>query len=336
MHRAYYHCASCGSGHVPYDADSGLGEGQLSSRLAAVVSLLAVETSFDQASQMVHELTGLRVDDNTIQRTAERAGKVLLDRNDRAIQQALEQRDPPPARVQPARLYISADGTTAPTVEGWREAKCGAVYWEDPVEGHQCQYAARIEGCEDFGQRVWHLACQCGLRQAAEVIVLGDGAAWIWGQAQLRLSRATQILDWYHASEHVWLCANEVYGDGTPQAREWAESKLDVLYERGGQALLDVLERSGRARAAPSKPLEGLIGYVTSNVARMDYPAYRAAGWAIGSGPVESACKRLVNGRLKGPGMKWTVSGADAILALRTAWFNGQWQEFWETLPLAA
>jgi hypothetical protein len=334
--RAYYHCAACGSGQTPYDADSGLGEGQLSSRLAAVVSLLAVQASFDQASQLVHELTGVRVDDNTIQRTAERAGQVLLDREDHAVQQALESREPPAPRVEPRRLYVSADGTTAPTMEGWREVKCGAVYWEDPVQGHQCQYVGRIEGCEDFGRRLWHLACECGLRQAAEVVVLGDGAPWIWNQAQLRLSRAVQILDWYHASEHVWLCANGLYGEGTADAKTWAESKLKVLYEHGGQAMLESLQRSGRARGTPPEPLEGLTGYVTSNVERMDYPAYRAAGLHIGSGPVESACKRLVNGRLKGPGMKWKVCGADAILALRITWFNGQWQEFWKTKPQAA
>ena len=336
VHRAYYHCAACGTGQIPYDLESGLGSGGLSNYLAAVVSLLAAHSSFDQAGQLVHELTGIRVDDNAIERTAQQVGEVVMAREDTAVTEAVEGRTPPAAEAQPARLYVSADGTTAPTLEGWREVKCGAIYWEHPTEGHQCQYLGRIEGCEDFGRRLWYEACRWGFRQAPEVIVLGDGAPWIWNQARVRLSRAKQILDWYHASEHVWACANALYGEGTTAAKEWAESMEGVLYEKGGRELLNRLRRSYRSRRDPPEDLEKLIGYVVENVDRMDYPSYRAAGLSIGSGPVESACKRLVNGRLKGPGMRWNRTGADAILALRITWFNGRWQELWDSKPLAA
>jgi len=336
VRRAYYHCPECRSGQIPYDRESGLGSGQLSNRLASAVSLLAAQTSFDEAGRMLHELLGVVVDDNTIAQTAERVGAGILTRNDAAVEEALERREPPAAEVQPQRLYVSTDGTTAPTLEGWREVKCGAVYWEDPVEGHQSRYAGRMENCEAFGRRLWHLACECGLRQAAEVVVIGDGAPWIWNQARLRFSRAKQILDWYHASEHVWSCANGLYGEGTKAAAKWANSMLTVLYEHGGRALLKRLRRSCHSRAEPPEALLELIGYVAANVERMDYPSYRAAGLSISSGPVESACKRLVGGRLKGPGMRWSVAGADAILALRITWLNGQWQRLWESKPLAA
>lgn len=336
IRRAYYHCSACGAGQLPYDRHSGLGPGQLSNRLAAAGSLLAAQSSFEEASRTLEQLVGVRVDDNTLQQAAERAGAAALAAQDRQLQQALAQRQPPAASVRPARLYVSADGTTAPTRAGWQEVKCGAVYWDDPVEGRRLRYTARLEGCEAFGPRLWHLACESGLREAGEVVVLGDGAPWIWRQASQRFGRAVQILDWYHASEHVWACAHGLYGEGSVGAGRWADRMLGVLYERGGAALLDRLRRSQQSRPRPAEALGALIGYVVANVERMDYPAYRARGLDIGSGPVESACKRLVGGRLKGPGMRWTAAGAEAVLALRTAWFNGEWGAFWESKPLAA
>ena len=334
--RAYYHCGHCNRGQIPYDGRSGLGRGQLSNRLASLVSLLAAHNSFDQASRMVQELLGIRVDDNTIAQTAEQVGGVVLARQEAAVAASRAQRQPPQAQVRPQRLYVSADGALAATLEGWREVKCGAVYWDDPVEGRQSRYVGRLEGCESFGEQLWYLACECGLRQASEVVVVGDGSAWIWRQAKLHFGRARQILDWYHASEHIWSFANECYGEGKSAAAAWANRMLKVLYEHGGRALLKRLVRSQRSRKRFSKALLGLIGYVGSNVERMDYPAYRAEALDIGSGPVESACKRLVGGRLKGPGMRWTCPGAEAILALRIAWFNRQWAELWESKPLAA
>ncbi len=334
--RAYYHCSACGTGQVPYDRQSGLGRGQLSNRLAGSVSLLASQVSFDQSRQMVGELLGLRIDENTIALTAQHAGAAVLAQHDRGVAEALESRRPPEPQVRPSRLYVSADGVIAPTRDGWREVKCGLVYWEDPVEGHQSRYLGRIESHEPFGPQLWHLACQCGLRQAAEVVVLGDGAPWIWKLAKMRFARARQILDWYHASEHVWACAHDLYGEGTAAAKRWAGRMTTVLHDQGGRTLQQRLQRSCRGRANVPESLLGLIGYVGANVERMDYPAYRAAGLSIGSGPVESACKRLVAGRLKGPGMRWSVDGANAILALRATWLNGQWTTLWTTKPLAA
>ena len=321
---------------MPYDRKSGLGAGQLSNRLGSLASLLAAQSSFAEASRTLQEILGVRVDDNTLAEASERAGAAVLAWNDAAIERALADRQPPPAEIRPERLYISMDGTTAPTWEGWREVKCGAVYWDDPIDGHQSRYTGRIETCEPFGQRLWHLACRHGLRQATELVVIGDGAPWIWNQAQRHFSRARQILDWYHASEHVWACANGLYGEGTKKAEDWADEMLSTLYEHGGRALLKRLRRSRSSRGIPPKPLTELIDYIVPHVSRMDYPSYRADGLSIGSGPIESACKRLVGGRLKGPGMRWNAPGADAILALRITWLNGQWHDLWKSKPLAA
>ena len=308
----------------------------LSNAVAAAGCLLSAQGSFAEASETLRQLWGLRVDDNLLQAVAHQAGQAILDQQDQAIAQAISQRQPPESVVQPERLYVSTDGAIAPTRDGWREVKCGAVYWDDPVEGHQARYVGRIENCESSGQRLWYLACQHGLREAKEVVVIGDGAPWIWNQAALRFPRAIQILDWYHASEHVWACANELYGEGNKKAKRWAKRMLDILYHQGGQVLLKRLWRSHNAHGSPPKPLTELIGYVTPNADRMNYPEYLADGLHIGSGPIEATCKRLVGGRLKGAGMRWSLQGADAILALRATWLNGTWTDLWQAKPLAA
>jgi len=98
----------------------------------------------------------------------------------------------------------------------------------------QGRYVGRLAGCQSFGEQLRYLACQWGLPQAAQVVV-GDGSPWIWNQAGLHSSRGRQILDWYHASEHIWSSANELYGEGKPAAAAWAKRILKVLYAHGGR-----------------------------------------------------------------------------------------------------
>ncbi len=336
IHRAYYYCPSCRTGQLPFDRDSGLGRGQLSEAVASAVSLLGVHDSFEEASRAYETLMGVRVDDNVIASTAERAGQTVAAREDHQRSACREDRRPPEAEVTPGRLYVSMDGTTAPTLDGWREVKCGAVYWDDPVEGHQACYGGRIEGCESSGQRLWHLACRHGLRQAQEVIVIGDGAEWVWNQTRLHFGRATEILDWYHASEHVWGCANDLHGQGSKKAKRWAARMLKTMRYQGGKELLKRLRRSRQSRKTGHDALDALIGYVCTHQNRMDYPACRRRGLDIGSGPIEATCKRLVNRRFKGAGMHWRPENVNAILALRAAWLNHQWEPLWQTHPLAA
>ena len=336
LQRAYYYCSSCHTGQLPFDRESGLGRGQLSEAVASAVSLLAVHDSFEEASRAYEALMGVRIDDNVIASVTELAGQTVVEREDQSIAACREDRQPPASETTTDRLYVSMDGTTAPTLDGWREVKCGAVYWDDPIEGHQAQYVGRIEGCEFSGQRLWYLACRHGLRQAKEVIVIGDGAEWVWNQSRLHFGRATEILDWFHASEHVWACANELYGQGSKKAKRWASRMLKTMRYQGGKGMLKGLRRSRRSRTTGHDALDSLIGYVCTHQERMDYPAYRRRGLDIGSGPIEATCKRLVNRRFKGAGMHWRPENINAVVTLRAAWLNHQWDPLWQAHPLAA
>lgn len=348
LRRAYYHCSACGASSVPYDRASGLGGGHLSNGLAAAVGLLAVDISFEKACEKIEKLLGVKADDNAAVKAVEQAGSVRIARQQEAIAQF--QRDGQvrePSR-SPKRLYLSSDGAMAPirpsSSEGegsidWREVKCAAAWWQEgpqdkPIRQQRC--TARIERAETFGWTWWLLAIQCGLRGALEVVVLGDGAVWIWHLAERFFAGAIQILDWYHAMEHLWACGAALYGQGTARSTRWVKQMETIMWEAGGEALLKPLRQFQRRRREDCEGLEELIGYVESNVTRMDYPAYRAAGLQVGSGPIESTCKQLVTARLKQAGMRWTVSGAEQTLALRCCWLNDQWDEFWQSKPLAA
>ncbi len=348
IRRGYYRCVACGASSVPYDRASGLGVVAMSNRLASAVSLLAVDIRFEKACEKIEKLLGVRADDNAAAGVVERAGAVLLAGQREAIEQFQKNGQVAEPSTSPKRLYVSSDGAMAPirpppgegkdSIE-WREVKCASAWWEDGPEDkpirHQ-RYRGRIEPAKSFGWTWGLLAAQCGLRGALEVVVLGDGAVWIWNQAAQLFRGAVQILDWYHAMEHVWACGAALYGQGTAQSTRWVKQMETIMWESGGVALLKRLRQFRRRRRENREALDDLIGYVEPNVARMDYPTHRAAGRKIGSGPIESACKQLVTARLKQAGMRWTVDGAEQTLALRCCWLNRDWDAFWQSKPLAA
>lgn len=172
-----------------------------------------------------------------------------------------------------------------------------------------------------------------GLPQARQVVVVGDGALWMWGLAAEHFAGAVQIVDLWHAREHVWKVARAVFASGSPEAAAWAEYACTLLVK--GQ-IEDLLAEIAALPAVPPEPAasrsvpEIEMDYFISNAARMRYPAFRAQGMQVGSGIAEAACKTVVSTRAKRSGMRWTPAGLDAVLALRTAVLNATYDDFWE------
>lgn len=167
---------------------------------------------------------------------------------------------------------------------------------------------------------------------AQQKIFAADGGSWCWDIQTRYFSDATGILDWYHASEHVWDTAKNVSDEKTL----WAHSALDQMHEGGGRSLLVWLQlQRPKYRGKRRTAIDELIKYVATKVELMNYPEYREHHWQIGTGMIESTCKQLVGQRLKGPGMHWTEGGALAVTALRATDFNGKWNSFWKTLALS-
>jgi len=335
--RAYYRCPDCGKSIFPYDVVSGLGSEQLSPALAKACSLVAVDDSFEQTSRKLEELFGQEVSDTTIERVVHQVGSVALQQQDQTFEDFSSMRQFPKPEVTPQRLYVAADGTTVHETDGWHECKIGTIYFEDERNNRKSCYVGRFDNSRVFGWHLWLAACSCGLRQTDEIVFLGDGAGWIRNEHRRHFGRATFIIDWYHASEHIWDCGKILFGEGTKATEQWVEKQRALLWDGWTKKLLDDLkEQRKKYRGTKREALETLIRYILNNQEQMRYDVFRAKGYDIGSGVVEGACKHVVGKRLKQSGMIWSRAGSSATLAMRITWLNGKWKQLWQNKPLAA
>jgi hypothetical protein len=297
---------------------------------------------FIPAAKVLHALTGQRLSDRTVHSLARRAGAVASEQERQlALRMAVWSVPVEGIEARPARLYVAVDGVFVHRQE-WNEAKCVTCYWEESdgqgrMQRH-ARYAVRFESAEEFKAFVWSLACCCGLETATEVVLLGDGAAWIWDHIRGVLGERTIcITDWYHVMEHVWACGKTLYGEKTPETMAWVKERETLLWEGQYKQLLQSLAAQRRqTRSLPKhQALRDLETYLENQGQRLDYARFRAAGYDIGSGRVESACNHVVKIRMKRSGMIWSDLGAQEILSLRTAYLNGWWDQLWASKPLA-
>jgi len=335
--RAYYHCPECGASSLPYDQASGLGSEQISPALAKACCLLAVDDSYAQSSRKLEAFTGQKVSANTIEQVVHQVGSVAATQQTQQLEEFFKHKQIPESQGKPERLYIAVDGTTAHEIDGWHEVKVGSIYWENERFERSKRYVSRFENSETFGWHVWLEACRCGFREAKEVIYLGDGAPWIRTEYYRHFGRATFIIDWYHASEHVWDCGKKLFGEGTQATERWVKKRLDWLWEGWTRKLMEDLKKQGKKyRTDKRETIESLYRYISANEEQMRYDVFRAKGCDIGSGSVEGACKNVVGKRLKQSGMIWSRLGSSSVLALRVTWLNDRWEQLWQKKPLAA
>lgn len=337
IRRAYYHCPACGTGVSPYDQASGLGSEAVSPGLAKACCTLAVGSSFAESSRRIEELFGQEVASKTIERIVHHVGAVAADQHRRKLAEFRQQRQLPACDQPPKRLYLAPDGTTVHERDGWHESKIGCLRWDDERQVPQQYYVGGFEDCGVFGQSLWWEACRHGLREADEVVYLGDGALWIRGLHDQHFRRATFIVDWYHAQKHIWDCAKILWGEGQDETTRWARRCCGWLWEGWTRKVLkELLQRAQHYRGRKRKVVEDLHHYIEVNEEQMRYDVFRAKGYAVGSGMVEGACHHVVGDRLKGSGMIWSRAGSSATLALRICWLNHEWDHFWQQKPLAA
>ena len=335
--RPYYLCAACGHGQHPLDLQLQFCAGSRSAALDELLALLgATQDSFAQAAQVLERLTLVHVSANSIRDATEQLGTVLVAHQ----AQPLDQRTPaalPRATATPqtSRLYITMDGVLAHLHEhGWSEIKVGCCYHTRSrvertrpdrlaIRAHSASYLSSLDEAQSFGWQLWQEAVRRGVLTADEVVVVGDGAHWIWNLAERHFPRATQIVDWYHASEYIWNAARAIWGEAGAERAGWARSQLDLLWESKVGEVLRELEQwlsSGEA-------VEAAVSYSREHQGRMDYASYRARGMQIGSGSAESACKQLVSARLKQAGMIWDARGAEAVAVVRAWLLSERWEE---------
>lgn len=326
--KAYYYCSSCRSGFYPLDEKLDMKKGRTAA-LRRVISRSGVVMPFEPAAELLEEIGGIRVSDQTVERVTESEGAKVEER-EKAQDEVLTGHVWP--KKKPERMYASVDGTTAPMrgkgKREYREFKVGAIYTQGSQEK---RYYTGIEEAKNFMLDLRRQAIEKGLANADEVIALGDGAPWIWIHFEKNFPMAIQVLDFWHLMEHVHKCAEALFGEGSRSAGSWAKKAKKKLYKKGGIALLYQLRRL-RKRRKKEKDIEAidkLIKYLEDNRGRTDYPTYIEQDIDIGSGPVEAACKTLIGQRLKLSGMAWTEDGAESVAKLRGVFLSGLWNAYW-------
>jgi hypothetical protein len=351
LRRAYYHCAGCRSSQVPWDLTLALGRRNLTPAAAEVTTLAGTLASFAQAAERtLSKMTGLRLSESTVRRTTEEAGERLSElRRSKA-------------RLGPDRLwawqrdahgrscaYVSIDATGVPrqgpggaAAEG-RMAYVGMIYNARSEHDsrrpppHQVRYLAGFLGLDELGLQLRRQAAHVGRDHAQQQIALSDGGNGLEEFMHRNFPLATCILDFYHASEHVANLARCLHPLDEEAFLQQTQAWCHQLKHEGGAALLATWERldvsSSKAEVREAYRLE--TQYLRNNVHRTDYPTYLANGWQIGSGPIEAACKVVVNQRLKCSGMRWCDPGADAVCHLRALYCSepNQWETFWIAHP---
>lgn len=231
----------------------------------------------------------------------------------------------------PGTLVVETDGVMVRYRDGWHEVKLGVVGGQVDGTLRAPSYVAAREGPEHFGPRLLAEAARRGaltvvgwedarrdIARLRTVAVLGDGAVWIWNLAAEHFGTRVEIVDFYHATEHLWTLARALFGADTPEAATWAHTQITDLWEHGASALLPTLATLVASSDPGAEVLRRERGYFRANAPRMDYPSFRAQGLPCGSGAVEAAAKHLVQQRMKRPGSRWSEAGAKAILTLRS------------------
>jgi Uncharacterised protein family (UPF0236) len=351
LERAYYHCSWCGHGCFPRDKQLGIENTSLSPALTRMVGTVGALVSFQEGSDLLTELAGVAVDAKQVERSAEALGKEIAA-DERRYTEPLD------SLPLPRTLYLGMDGTGIPLraeelvgrsgKQADGSAKTGEVklctIWSaesldsegTPIRDEgSVSYSAALESASTldtaatrspFAQRVWREATRRRFCQAARTAVLGDGAPWIWNIAEDQFPEAVQIVDRYHAKQHLSDLGKALYGPTTPRASQWAERRKEELDTGKFRALLTAIRR----QISRSQEARRCLHYFQTNRERMRYPEFHAQGLCTSTGVVEAGCKVAIGTRLKRAGMHWTIHGSNSIIALRCTKLSGHFQDFWE------
>lgn len=352
--RPYYLCQHCHNGQFPADIELDIENTESSPGVRRMQALVGMEAPFDHGRQQMKLLAGLEVTTKSVERAAEAIGSDIAQSQQEEIQRAV-QLDLPVILGEPVPiLYVQMDGTGVPVVkketEGrrgktdgqpahTREVKLGCVFtqtgWDK--EGYAIRdpdsttYTGAIETAEEFGKRIYLEAWNRGWSRAAKKVVMGDGAEWIWNLAQQHFPGAVQIVDLYHARQHLWDLARKLYPNDTVSQKAWIKAHQKRLLDKGKiEKLVLSLRSIESTNAEVLEKLRTESDYFERNAERMRYPKFRRQHLFVGSGVIEAGCKTVIGYRLKQSGMFWTVRGANSVIALRCCHLNGRFEDYWE------
>ncbi len=352
--RPYYLCRHCHAGQFPADVELDIENTEFSPGVRRMQAVVGQEAPFDHGRQQMKLLADLEVTTKAVERTAEAIGENIAVHEQVEIQRAMQLDLPIVIGEAVEILYVQMDGTGVPVVKKetagrqgrtdgqpahTREAKLGCVFtqttWDE--EGYPIRdpdsttYTGAIETAEEFGKRIYLEAWKRGWSRAQKKVVMGDGAEWIWNLAEPYFPGAIQIVDLFHARQHLWELARKLYPNDELNQKAWIKAHQRRLLDKGKiEKLVGALRAIHSTNPEVVEKIRIEADYFENNAERMRYPKFRRQHLFVGSGVIEAGCKTVIGSRLKQSGMFWTVRGANAILALRCCHLNGRFEDYWE------
>ncbi len=353
LRRPYYLCSHCSKGQHPVDSELGLADRESSPGVRRMEAMVGSNAPFGRGCEPMKVLAGLEVTPKAIERTAEAIGADIAQRELQEIARAKQLVLPAISKQNIPKLYVLMDGTGVPVVAAetqgrigkiagqrahTRECKLGSVFTQTTVDDEgwpirdpdSTTYTGAIESAEEFGPRIYTEAWRRGWEWATLRIVIGDGALWIWNLADIHFPGAIQIVDLYHARQHLWAVAALLFPNDSTRQERWMITSQHLLDNGHIERLVKRLKKTDSTNPEIAQKLLLEADYFERNAHRMRYPDFRERGLFVGSGVVEAGCKTVIASRLKCSGMFWTVAGANAIIALRCCLLNGRFEDFWE------
>lgn len=310
--------------------------------------------SYALVEEILRRLAGIHLSRTTIWRSTQQVGYQFraLEERERKRATALPEQWSPPSRavVKDQRMGVAMDGAIINIrQEGWKEVKVGTVFdltvvpsadlntgeLTDVAHATHNSYVAHLGGPEVLGEMTWAEARRRGWEQAQDTQVLGDGAVWIWNQTALHFGASHQVVDWYHARQHLTAAARLLKAEGTSAFARWLNSRTTFLYQGHAQRIADELDLATHIQ--PTCGLKAEASFFRHHHHRMNYLELREENWLIGSGCVESAAKQF-KARFSGPGMRWSRKGAENLLPIRSAVLSHRFHDCWaatQNLPPA-
>lgn len=367
--RAYYAGCGCGKGCAPVDERYGIEPGKVTAGLAHLVAMSGIDKAFDDSRKWLKEYLLFEVSENTVRTETQKMGELQRQADEDLIKEmhneaSLQKREQTRkaaieilyGSIDAAKVRIEPRGEAekaAENRENWRDLKAGCWYEAEIVPQRQRsvrqknkqqregtvlraknkQYFCDISSAEVFGKLLWATGCAAGADYARILVFVCDGALWIWNLIAHYYPNAIQIVDWYHAEDRLKRIAEEAFSI-QDERLTWLQKVTEDLWEGRVELVIEACQQL----AKKSNLAKQALNYYGNNLERMRYAKFRAQGYLIGSGIIESGCKQIVTQRLKLPGAQWNLDGAILTAKARATWLSGNWQNLVTArslLPLA-
>lgn len=311
------------------------------------VWLSGTVSSFELVEEVLKRIGRIGMSRSSVWARAQAAGAKF-----RAVERATRERanslpgkwEPPSRAIVPdQRMGVAMDGAKINIrEEGWKEFKIGSLFdiavrptqesktgeLMDLAHAVHNSYVAHLGGPDVLGEMAWAEAQRRGWEEAQDTQVVGDGAAWIWNQASLHFGDSHQLVDWYHAKEHLIVAARLLKEDGTRAFHRWLNSRETLLYQGQAGKIAGELASVAQKQHPHAEELASEATFFANNQKRMNYLEMREEEWPIGSGMIESGAKQF-KARFCGPGMRWSRDGAQNLLPIRSAVLSNRFDQMW-------